>query len=277
MSSVIKSFAYVSLDESLTIDPPILRPPATPATPSEAEHTDLSGSAAMRPYEEEAEKLLSDAKAAAEEQLKLATEETLRMREAAAAEIEQWWNERRIEDIKVVEESRSSGFEEGYKEGLEHAERQVMDRYDSLIQEAVHLIEEAHRMKESIIAEAEPFLVELSLGIARKIIGQHVEGSPEWTVAHVKRTLERRREKGVITLCVAPSQFGKMQDARAELSLSIDSQAELQIVPDHTVDEGGCVVRTSFGSVDARIDTQLAEIKKVLLEVALSGETGDEP
>jgi flagellar assembly protein FliH len=69
-----------------------------------------------------------------------------------------------------------------------------------------------------------------------------------------------------------------MQDARAELTLAVDSEAELVIVPDATVDEGGCVVRTSFGSIDARIDTQLSELKAALMEVAAETDEGtDQP
>jgi flagellar assembly protein FliH len=273
LSNIIKPHAYVSLDETLKIETFIFRPPVMPAAVKAGE----TSAEEKLPQAEAAEKMLADARLAAEEQLRLAAEEAARMREAAEAEIDAWWNERRIEDLRVVEESRQNGFDAGYREGLERAEREMRERYESMLREAAQLIEDAHRVKEAVIAEAEPFLVELSLAIARKIIGNHIEASPEWTIAHVKKTLERRREKGVITLCVAPSQFGKIQDAREELSLAIDSQAELQIVPDNTVDEGGCVVRTSFGSIDARIDTQLAEIKAALLEVALSTEPGDRP
>jgi flagellar assembly protein FliH len=58
----------------------------------------------------------------------------------------------------------------------------------------------------------------------------------------------------------------------------MDSQAELQIVPDITVMDFGCVIRSSFGSIDARVDTQLSEIKKALQQIVKgSGEdTGNE-
>jgi flagellar assembly protein FliH len=150
----------------------------------------------------------------------------------------------------------------------------MFEKYDSLLQEARHMVEEAHRVKERVISEAEPFLVDLATAVAKKIIGEHLSVDPEWTKTQVKRTLERRREKGLITLCVAPSQFSKMQDSRAELTLAVDSEAELVIVPDATVDEGGCVVRTSFGSIDARIDTQLSELKAALMEVAAETDEG---
>lgn len=65
-----------------------------------------------------------------------------------------------------------------------------------------------------------------------------------------------------------------VQDARDELMLAVDSQAELQIIPDPNVRDRGCVIRSSFGSIDARIDTQLEEIKKSLQQVAIRSEGG---
>lgn len=271
MSNVIKSNRYVPLGEIRKVEA-MYRPPA-PERPPEEEDAPAKPS---REAEELAEKLLEDARKAAESQIADASEEASTLLSEASAQIEAWWDERRIEDMRVVEESRQSGYEAGYREGLQQAEAEVAARYDGMLQEARALIEEAHRIKERVISESEPFLVELSVAIAKKIIGEHLAVTPEWTIGHVKRTLERRREKGIITLCVAPAQFAKLQDARAELTLSVDSQAELQIVPDATVDVGGCVVRTAFGSIDARIDTQFSQLKAALMEVASRADEGEE-
>lgn len=273
MSNVIKSNGYVSLEEIRKLEALAFRPPdLQDSEPQDTGKTDVPEQ--VQRSEKLAEQLLSDAKAAADELLRSASEEAAGRLEQAAAEIEKWWDERRLADLSTVEESRKSGFETGYREGLEQARSEANETYGSLLQQAAHLVEEAHAVKERVVHEAEPFLVELATAIAKKIIGEHLAVEPEWTKSHVRRTLERRREKGLITLCVAPSQFAKMQDSRAELTLAVDSEAELVIVPDATVDEGGCVVRTSFGSIDARIDTQLAELKAALMEVASQTEEG---
>lgn len=274
MSNVIKSNRYVSTEEirklqslaQRTPEPPQAEP--APEEPAVSEH--------QREIEAAADRIVQDAKIAAEEMLRSASEEAEQMKAGVSAEIEKWWDERRLEDLRVVEESRQSGFDAGYREGLQQAEKEITGQYETLLTEARELVEEAHRVKERVISEAEPFLVELSAAIARKIIGEHIQLDPEWTIAHVKRTLARRREKGLITLCVAPSQFAKMQDARSELTLAVDSQADLKIVPDATVDVGGCVVRSAFGSIDARIDSQLSELKNALMDVAAQSKEGAE-
>ena len=274
MSNVIKSNRYISLEEARKLEAFIYRPSVSDTEDERFDAEQAYASERRRQSEAIAQQVIDDAKTAAEELLQSAADEANRILNEASAQVETWWDERRLEDLRVVEESRQSGYEAGYREGLRQSETEMFEKYDSLLQEARHLVEEAHHVKERVISEAEPFLVELATAVAKKIIGEHLAVDPEWTKAQVKRTLERRREKGLITLCVAPSQFSKMQDARAELTLAVDSEAELVIVPDATVDEGGCVVRTSFGSIDARIDTQLSELKAALMEVAAEADEG---
>ncbi len=164
---------------------------------------------------------------------------------------------------------RDDGFKLGFDEGKEQAEFEVHSQWESMLTEAKSILDSAYETKEQIILEAEPFLVELSAAIAEKIISRQLTVSPEWSLDIIRKSLARRREQGVITLCVSPKQLTFVQAAREELSLAIDSQAELQIVPDVSVKEFGCVIRSSFGSIDARIDTQLTEIKRELIQLAL--------
>ncbi|MDF2936760.1 MAG: hypothetical protein K0Q90_2133, partial [Paenibacillaceae bacterium] len=42
------------------------------------------------------------------------------------------------------------------------------------------------------------------------------------------------------------------------------------------IDDFGCVVRTAFGSIDARVDTQLKEIKLALQQLSMEMTEGEE-
>ncbi|MBB3109390.1 flagellar assembly protein FliH [Paenibacillus phyllosphaerae] len=218
------------------------------------------------------DQIINDAESFAKQRMEEAAQEIQGMYEAANAEIEQWWQERRELDLQHFEQMRSDGYQQGYNEGRTEAEEEIRQQWETSLSEAKTILEGAYRMKEEIIQEAEPFVVDLSIAIAEKIIGRQLSLSPELMIEFVRRALQRRREQGVITLCVAPTELAFIQAAQEELKLSIDSQAELQIVPDVTVKEGGCVIRSAFGSIDARIDTQLGEIKRQLMELALQAD-----
>ncbi|KIL35287.1 flagellar biosynthesis protein [Cohnella kolymensis] len=214
------------------------------------------------------QRILQDAEQAAYEIMRQAQAEAAEMRAAAEREIEAWWLQRREQDERHLEEAQRSGFEEGYRIGTAQAEQDLTLQWDNRIKEAEEIIEQAYAAKESVISEAETFVVDLSCSIAEKIVGNELQAAPATAISMYMRALSRRKEQGAIVLCVSPSQFAYVQAAKDELILALDSQAELQIVPDSTIKEGGCIVRSAFGSIDARIDTQLEAVRQELLRVA---------
>jgi len=274
LSNLIKSSAYTPSVEIRRIDINEIV-----AAMREAAADKQAGSAAAADETEAIrEEMLRDAREMAEQMIARAREEAELMKARALEEIEAWWSTRREEDRQVVEEARARGYDEGYAAGKAEAEAAVREQHAGTLAEAKAVLETAVAQKQAIIREAEPFLVELSCSIASKIIGRQLTLEPEWTIDMIKSVLGRRREKGTIALCVSPQQFSFVNDARDELRKVVDSQAELLVVADATVQDHGCVVRSEFGSLDARIDTQLEEVRNALLNIAASdGERdGDE-
>lgn len=265
MSNLIKPIEYVSLDAK-TIHPLLelakKRPPSPDTLIRDEENEQVASAKQMR------SQILQEAEQLAEEQMKLAREQAEQLREQARQDIEQWWAEQRAMDAETSETARQAGFESGYQDGFQQAEQSVMQQYSETISTVRGLLEGAFEKKRMIIEEAEPFLLDVSTAIAGKIVRRQLELNPEWIIGMTKDMLSRKKAKGQLTLCVSPAQFHFLYEAREELMLAVDSQAELLIVPDMSVQDEGCVIRSDYGSMDARIDTQLQEIKQALLQVA---------
>ena len=47
----------------------------------------------------------------------------------------------------------------------------------------------------------------------------------------------------------------------------MSSKTKIVVLPDETVSEGGCVVTTNNGVIDATIESQLAIVKEALKEI----------
>lgn len=274
LSNLIKSSHYKPMDVPAELD--LARqyhmPVEEDAEVEVPRGTDPAVSITLAEAERMKDEMLKDAQEFAERQIREASEEAERMLDEAKERIDVWWEERRLQDTDLSEALKSEGFRQGYEEGAAKAEQEMKELLDKATREAQELLQLAYRAKEELIQEAEPFLVELSCAIAEKVIERQLTIEPDLTLELIRKNLSRKREKGVISLCVAPEHFEFIYAAREELGLVIDSQAELQILPDATVKDRGCVIRSSFGSVDARIDTQLEEIKKELVRIALEDE-----
>jgi flagellar assembly protein FliH len=269
LSNVFKWNSYISVDDKKLIEALrlVFRKPEDDrdSLPPE-QQAELNEAHSLK------NRILQDAESFAKEQIDQAMQEAAALRERAQLEIDAWWAERRSEDERRIEEARQAGYEQGYQEGIEQAKAAVAQQYADMLQEARTILEQAYVLKQQIIQESEPFLIEMSCAIAEKIVDRQLTLEPEWTVDQIKKLLQRRKEKGAIVLCVSPSQFAYIQDAREELLHAVDSQAELEILPDASVQDRGCVIRSAYGSIDARIDTQLREIKAALQEIAMRGE-----
>lgn len=276
MSRVIKPQFYITLDDRKEINVSPLSLPHHMQHETHVQPVTDEEEAELRQLLQMKDRILLDAENVAEEQIRQALEDAEELRASAQQEIEGWWEERRSQDRQAMEEARQGGFEQGFQEGQEQAEVKVLEQYDQLLGDARTVLEQAYELKRQIIQESEPFLVELATAIAGKIIQQELSVNPQWVIEMTKGVLARKREKGTITLCVSPKQFAYIRDARDELKLSVDSQAELEILPDSTIDDYGCVVRTAFGSIDARVDTQLKEIKLALQQLSMEMAEGEE-
>lgn len=208
------------------------------------------------------EELLQNAEQQAAAILKKANEDLLLEKEKAAAELEDWKRLERDQVNLELEAIRQQGWREGYDQGRQTAETD----YSSKVQLANDILAKAYKEKQEIINEAEPFVIELSIQIASKIIQKELETKPEVLMEMIKQNLVYSNERSMISICVSPEDFSFVQAGRSQFLEMVEGQIEVKVLPEHSIEKGGCVIRTSYGSIDARLDVQLKEIKQALLK-----------
>ncbi|QRG65497.1 FliH/SctL family protein [Brevibacillus choshinensis] len=267
LSRIIKASFYQPSDDSvlLAVTPSPLK---TEVDPERLQENQKILSAA----ESEAQIIIQDAEETAQKILQQAVEQAEQAKQNALLEIENWWEQKRMDAAALFQEVHEQAGREGHEAGYEAGKQLAYEEETGAIKKAKKLLEDAFLQKKQILAEAEPFLVELSTEIAKKVITTELQHSPEHVLEIAKKVMRRSRVHGHITVCVNHKHYDYVQDHRAQLLELLDGQAELSIYPDYTVQDGGCVVRTPLGSVDARVDTQLSEIKQALLEIARGSE-----
>ncbi|MDR6123749.1 flagellar assembly protein FliH [Bacillus sp. SLBN-46] len=214
-----------------------------------------------------AHQIIQEAEVQAKLIIERAEEKARSLEKAAEEKISQWWEENQRQLEKLSREAEHKGYHDGYAQGKQEAMKEVTSEYQGKIEQIQNLLEQAYEQKASIISEAEPFLLELSTVIATHIIKKELDNNPEQFVELIKEHILRFKEKEFITVCVHPDDFDFIQAQRSHLIAVVNGETEIKIIPDHSVTSKGCIIRTAYGSVDARIDTQIEEIKKVILEV----------
>ncbi|MDI6799976.1 MAG: FliH/SctL family protein [Actinomycetota bacterium] len=163
---------------------------------------------------------------------------------------------------------REEAFKQGYEGGLAQAEAETKGLIDTLEMITKRALEE----KKKIVEEAEASSIKLAIDIAEKIINEEIRATPDFIKNVAKKALQLAVEREHVVLRLNPKDFEIIKESREELASSVDGIKELEIIADQRIRQGGCIIETAQGSVDARIDSQLGEISKKLLEGTKSGE-----
>ncbi|WP_258359725.1 FliH/SctL family protein [Moorella sulfitireducens] len=199
-------------------------------------------------------------------------------RERAAAILEQARREAdAIKDAafeerqKVLEEGRAAGEARGYREGLAQAEEEALRirrEAEAAREEARQVLQEARRVYQETISAAEGDIIELALAIAGKIIGREIELRPDLVVEMARQAIRQVAEGQNYIIYASPEAAGAIRQRRAELLAEAAPGARLQVIADPAFKGGGCRVETENGFIDAAIDTQMEELKKIFRQDA---------
>lgn len=174
---------------------------------------------------------------------------------------------RRIDDRNLISRAREeaqnikeAAAKEGYQEGLMQAKADIEDVKNAITSFA--------GAKQEVFEYIAPDILEISVEIAQKIIKKELQQDPTIILDNIMEILKGlSKEETKITLRVNPSQVSLLKSEIPNVMSNIGLDAKILIVPDDTVMEGGCMVTTNNGVIDATIETQLAIISEALKEI----------
>ena len=174
---------------------------------------------------------------------------------------------RRIDDRNLISRAREeadaireAAAKEGYQDGLTKAHDDIEYLKNSMA--------EFINAKQDVFDKIAPEILSISVDIAKKIIKNKITQNPELLASSVMEILKGlSKEESKITIRTSPLQVSLLKGQIPEMAEQLGLDAKISVIPDESISEGGCIVTTTNGIVDATIDTQLAIISEALKEV----------
>lgn len=162
---------------------------------------------------------------------------------------------------------KASAYQEGYETGYKETEEVRAALADRLAQAE----EDVNKQLDEFWASLEPEVLKLGVEIARRIVQHEISEDQEFVLDTVKTGLHQLRDRQDLRLHVNPADYEFVRERREEIMSSCDGMRGLEIVDDRRVDQGGCLIESDNGHLDARIETQLNEVERALLVAAHDG------
>ena len=177
--------------------------------------------------------------------------------------------EKQVETIKTqaYDEGFQQGHDEGVTAGLEDIKQQMQVEIEEAVEKAQRIIKTAEQQTKDNILKAEQQIVEIAVAIAEKVIPQQFNEMPMLVLPLVKSALEKVRDQENLNIRVSPADYELVLLAKYEFQMMIGKENAIVITADKTIENGGCVIETDSGTVDARVSTQMDVLKKAVMDV----------
>ena len=157
------------------------------------------------------------------------------------------------EAISIKEAARIEGYETGIQNAVKDLET-IKSKFT-----------EFYTYKDEVFQKVSECIFDISVEIAKKILQTQVEANQNVLIPIIKEAVaDINRTENKITLRVMPKDVELVKDNLPEIFSDNNTEAKIMVIPDNNIKEGGVIVETSNGIVDASLETQLMIIAKAL-------------
>lgn len=172
-----------------------------------------------------------------------------------------------LEKLKEIQEQAYQqayelGLEEGRKEAFERVSAEIAERMNSLDQ----LLLGVKELKSEMVSFNETHLMTLVFQMAARLAKTQLEGNNEAMVQILRDAVGLAQDEEEITVHVSQSQFNFLEELKKETSREFEFTKKIRFEPHADVDDGGCIVETNYGEVDARVEQRVQQLWITLSE-----------
>lgn len=168
--------------------------------------------------------------------------------------------------IRTAQAEARALLDTAYTDGYDAGVRAAAAAGDGLLKTLEQAIADESEERANLVRSIEEQALMLCVDTAEKVIRHEVRTDMGIVARVLKLCLRRVRDRDEVTVRVSPKEVDAIRAMRDELLGSAEGLRGVNIVDDRRVSAGGCIVESPSGDFDARIETQIEQIRKKLMD-----------
>jgi flagellar assembly protein FliH len=161
--------------------------------------------------------------------------------------------------------ARQTGYDEGHRAGLNQGRAEGRVQTEKVVQQLDQAIKDAVVQRESLLQEAKLKVLDLVMQVSRKVTFDAVTIDPQATLAIIGGVIDTLTDRSKLKIKVNPDHLPVVQQNVEQFLKEPSILKQITIEADSRVRYGGCLIETPSGDIDARVESQLDVLEKVLL------------
>ena len=190
---------------------------------------------------------------------------------------------------ETTENARKTGYDEGYQLGhdegrkkgyadgelqanIDHAEQvrreteiQLGAKLETLFPALQNMVGQLEDARQSFLLLWEQSAIHVAKSIAELAIGRQLPEMIDVPLKLLRELLELGAGSANVKVRLNPVDYESLRPQVDRLIDELVSAAKMEIIPDHRVMPGGCLLETSLGVIDNQIGTRLERIEEELV------------
>ena len=166
----------------------------------------------------------------------------------------------RKEEKKIPAEVRNEAYKHGFSEGLQFREKEFLQAMKALS----GLINDVGALKKKFYEQTEGQMLELILSIAEKVIHREVATNKDVVLSVLREAVKSVVDRDGMKIRLNPQDFRFMTEIKPDFLREMNGARDVVFEEDAAIMQGGAVLETLSGEVDARLEQQLKEIKTAM-------------
>lgn len=130
--------------------------------------------------------------------------------------------------------------------------------------EATKALIEAHAVRDHALDDLSDSVRDLAAGMARRIVAKELAADPTTIASIAAEAIGKLKRANALTIRVHPLDAETIAAMQRQILASSGITAPLQLESDPSLSRGDCVVVSNLGTIDARIDTKIAQFVQAL-------------
>lgn len=165
-----------------------------------------------------------------------------------------------LERLKEIQElaykkAYSLGLLEGAEKALEEKKNEIGQHLISFDQALI----EIEHLKENILQQCETALIKVVYDLASRIAMREISINREPIVQLLNDLALELQAADSITVKLNPSDFNFIEEMRVKNVKQAEKLERVKLIPQENIREGGCLIETNYGEIDATIEQRVAK------------------
>ncbi len=171
--------------------------------------------------------------------------------------------EARTRAAALLEEAQREGYQAGFQDGVERGlvegRAKAEAEMEAAVKQTMKVLAAAVCEKGRIVASSRDDVLKLVRKVAEKIIRTEIRLDPSVVERAIDASLRLVTERGQVLVRVNPEDLTRAREGLPHFLQYFTPSAVLEVCGDPRVARGGCLIETSGGNIDARLETELEE------------------